>query len=136
MIADVAHICIAARDLEETERFYCQGLGLGKTFTFMRGGKRVGFYLEVSEGRYIEVFENAHIAVSENHPIMHMCLLVKDIDALRERLTADGIAVTEKQLGADHSWQVWATDPSGVRIEFHQYTPESCQLTGEDCVLP
>jgi hypothetical protein len=43
--------------------------------------------------------------------------------------------VTDKILGADHSWQIWTADPAGVKIEFHQYTNASCQTTGADCVL-
>ncbi len=38
-------------------------------------------------------------------------------------------------MGADRSRQMWTQDPDGVRIEFHQYTPGSCQLTGAPCVL-
>lgn len=54
---------------------------------------------------------------------------------VRRCLGAGGYAVTEKKLGADQSWQAWTTDPSGVRIEFHQYTAHSSQVTGKDCVL-
>ena len=43
------------------------------------------------------------------------------------------IEVTDKQLGGDNAWQVWAEDPNGVRIEFHQYTDDSMQLVGGTC---
>jgi len=67
--------------------------------------------------------------------IKHFCLEVDDIDDVAQKLTAAGYTVTEKTLGADQSWQAWTTDPSGVRIEFHEYTKDSSQLTGENCVL-
>ena len=50
-------------------------------------------------------------------------------------LIEKGYEVTEKKLGADESWQTWVTDPSGVRIEFHEYTEKSTQITGEDCIV-
>ena len=58
-----------------------------------------------------------------------------NIDAVRDRLIEKGYEVGEKKLGADHAYQAWVTDPSGVRIEFHEYTDKSTQLTGENCIL-
>jgi hypothetical protein len=46
-----------------------------------------------------------------------------------------GIAVGDKKLGADQSWQAWLEDPNGIRIELHQYTPDSSQLTRRTCVV-
>ncbi|MBI4556394.1 MAG: VOC family protein [Candidatus Hydrogenedentes bacterium] len=135
MIKRLAHVCIGATDLDATERFYCSGLGLKKAFDFIRGGKTVGFYLEVAENSYIEVFRQDELQPNAKFPISHMCFEVHDIDPVRRHLTAQGYAVTEKKLGADHSWQAWTADPSGVRIEFHQYTEKSTQLTGENCIL-
>lgn len=134
MIKDIAHICIAARNLAETERFYCEGLGLKKAFNFIQSGRVIGFYLEVGNGRFIEVFERNPLEVSPRHPILHLCLEVEDMDAVRAHLIASGIEATEKKLGSDRSWQIWATDPGGVRIEFHQYTPQSHQITRQDCI--
>ncbi len=65
----------------------------------------------------------------------HFCLETDDIDEVARRLADNGYPVTEKKLGADQSWQVWTKDPSGVRIEFHQYTPKSSQRTHQDCIL-
>lgn len=135
MITDIAHICIAAHDLNATERFYCEGLHLRKCFDFLKEGTRIGFYLEVTAGRYIEVFLRDYVESDNCCPIMHLCLQVKDIDSVRRHLIEFGAEVTEKKLGADNSWQLWAKDPGGVRIEFHQYTPNSSQLTGKNCVL-
>ena len=64
-----------------------------------------------------------------------MCYEVGDIDEVSRRLKADGHEVTDKKLGSDQSWQIWTTDPGGVKIEFHEYTAKSSQVTGRDCVL-
>ena len=135
MIKGFAHICLLAADLEAAERFYCQGLGFKKAFNFIRKGKVTGFYLELAQGTYIEIFQNSTIEIRDNSPILHFCLEVDDIDQVARRLNEHGYATTPKKLGADQSWQTWVTDPSGVKIEFHQYTDRSSQLTHADCIL-
>lgn len=135
MIKGLAHVCIAARDLADTERFYCQGLGFEKVFNFVKGGRAIGFYLRVADRAFVEVFQKDEVRTDGEAPIQHMCLEVSDVDEMRDRLIGRGYEVTEKRRGNDRSWQAWVTDPSGVRIEFHEYTPESSQVTGQDCVL-
>ena len=135
MIDGMAHVCIGATDLEATERFYCEGLGCEKVFDFIREGEVVGFYLRIADANFVEVFLQEEIDAEAPAPISHLCLEVSDIDGVAERLASKGYEVTEKKLGADRSWQVWTSDPCGVRIEFHQYTGDSSQVTGADCRL-
>ncbi|HOX06912.1 MAG TPA: VOC family protein [Planctomycetota bacterium] len=131
----IAHICLGAKDLAATEKFYCGALGCTRAFDFIRGGKRVGFYLRAGEGTFIEVFLQDKLDPEAPAPIRHLCLEVEGIDAMISRVKAAGFQIGEKKLGADRSWQVWTADPAGVKIEFHEYTPESSQSTGRDCVL-
>lgn len=135
MITGIAHVCLSARDLSASERFYCQGLGLKKAFDFIRHGEVIGFYLEVARGSFIEIFRRDITDPKAKGPIDHFCLEVDDIDQIGQRLNQHGYETTVKHLGADHSWQLWTTDPDGVRIEFHLYTPDSCQRTRENCVF-
>ena len=134
MIRGIAHVCIRAVDLDATRRFYCDGLGLGKAFDFLRDGKVVGFYLKVGNGTFLEFFRAEPEAASA-FPIAHFCLEVDSIDEVRRRLAAAGYACSEKSPGADHAYQAWTADPDGTRIELHEYRPGCCQLTGCDCVL-
>lgn len=136
MIRGFAHVCLYGTDLEASERFYCSGLGFKKAFNFIRNDRVVGFYLEVAKGSYIEIFLRDAVDPKAAFPIAHFCLEAGDLDAVGKRLIENGYEATPKKLGADHSWQLWTTDPSGVRIEFHQYTDRSCQITHENCVLP
>jgi lactoylglutathione lyase/glyoxylase I family protein len=135
MIKGLAHVCIAATDLTATEEFYCSGLGFTKLFDFVRKGEKIGFYLTVAESTYIEAFRHDAVDVQAKSPISHICFEVSDIDEVIGRIRSHAYEVTEKRLGADNSWQAWTADPSGVKIEFHQYTKESSQVTGEDCVV-
>jgi len=135
MIKGLAHVCIGTLDLAATERFYCFGLGMTKAFDFIRKGQVIGFYLRAGANSFVEVFLRDTVVSQPDTPISHLCLEVSDIDETIARLKANGYEATGKKLGADQSWQAWITDPAGVRIEFHQYTPRSSQITGAACVL-
>ena len=135
MITGIAHVCLGSTDLEASLKFYCGCLGLRRHFDFVRDGSLVGFYLEVGKGNYVEIFKGEAPNSSGALPIRHFCLEADDIDAVVARLRDSGYEASDKKLGADHSWQAWTKDPSGVAIEFHQYTAESCQFTKSPCVL-
>ncbi len=130
MAIQLAHICIRSLDLEKTEHFYVEGMGLELGFEFMRKGERFGFYLKLGSMTFIEVFKGEP---GEPGNIQHVAIQVDCIDDITRRLTEAGYEVGEKKLGADHSWQAWVTDPSGIRIEFHEYTDESLQINGGIC---
>jgi lactoylglutathione lyase/glyoxylase I family protein len=135
MIKGFAHVCLLAADLEAAERFYCNGLGLKKVFDFIRSDRVVGFYLELAPGTFIEIFQRDGVDAKAVSPITHFCVEADDLDPVSKRLTENGYEATPKKLGADNSWQFWTTDPGGVRIEFHQYTDTSSQLTHKNCIL-
>lgn len=133
-IKALAHVCLFSRDLERTRAFYCDALGLEVKFRFVRRGELFGFYLKISDTQFIEVFLRDE-APSGVPQIGHLCLETDDIEAMRRRLTASGVETTEPKLGSDHSWQMWLRDPDGTAIEFHQYTSQSTQYTGDDCIV-
>ncbi|MEI8313217.1 MAG: VOC family protein [Verrucomicrobiota bacterium] len=133
MIKTLAHVCLHSRDLNRTLEFYCDVLGLRRKFDFFKEEELIGFYLEIDPGHYIEVFKGDTVPEPQGRRIMHFCLEVGDIDAVRDKLVSRGIEVSGKKKGSDASWQIWCKDPDGTDIEFHQYTPESSQLTGTRC---
>jgi catechol 2,3-dioxygenase-like lactoylglutathione lyase family enzyme len=132
MIRQLAHICILTADLSATARFYEEGLGLERGFEFVKDGDLFGYYLKLGHGTFIEVFKGDP---GDPGNINHVAIQVDDIDTVIDRLRRHGCEVGEKKLGRDHSWQVWTADPNGVRIEFHEYTPESLQLNGGTCIV-
>lgn len=136
MITALAHICIGADDLEKTRWFYCDVLGFDKKFDFIKDGELFGFYLQISDNNFIEVFRNgADAPEAGRQRIKHFCLETDDIDAIKARIEDHGLETRPKKLGADNSWQFWCTDPNGIDMEFHQYTAESSQHTGADCIV-
>lgn len=130
MFKRLAHVCIGADDLAETEKFYCDTLGMEKAFDFVKNDKPYGFYAKCGETTYIEVFMQTETANLDRPIMKHLCLEVEDLDAVIATLEGKGVEVTNKKRGGDRSWQAWITDPSGVRIELMQYTDESSQFTG------
>lgn len=130
-----AHVCLATADLAACERFYCDVLGGTKRFRFLKDGREIGLYVALGGGTFIEIFHDPAVRWDAGNALRHFCLETDDIDAVHARLVAAGCAPTAKKLGADHSWQVWVSGPDGVRFEFHQYTPESTQRTGADCIV-
>ncbi|HVU09181.1 MAG TPA: VOC family protein [Verrucomicrobiae bacterium] len=135
MIKSLAHICIFSSNLERSLNFYCNALGLKRHFNFFKNGELFGFYLQITPNQFIEIFKADPKAEIKNQRIHHFCLEVDDIDAVREKLTKHGVAVTPKKLGCDQTWQCWCKDPDGVEFEFQQYTPKSSQFTKTDCIV-
>jgi glyoxylase I family protein len=133
-VRQVAHVCVFARDLDETRAFYRDTLGLPVKFEFSRAGRPFGFYLDAGGRTNIEVFEKPEARYGAENQINHLCLEVEDMDAAIAHIRGKGIEITDKKFGIDETWQAWVTDPNGVRIELFQYTERSAQFVGGDRV--
>ena len=132
MIRQLAHICIHSNDLTETSRFYIEALGLEKGFDFIKDGELIDYYIKLGNDTFIEVFKGDPGTPGN---INHLAIQADDMDAVIQRIKQHGYKIGEKALGADNSWQAWLEDPNGIRIEFHQYTEKSLQLTGGECIV-
>jgi catechol 2,3-dioxygenase-like lactoylglutathione lyase family enzyme len=132
MIKQIAHLCIHTSDLQKTQHFYTEVLGLKVAFQFERKGEPFGYYFALGGNTFIEVFKGDPGAAGT---IRHVAIEVEDMDGMIKRVRSHGVKIGEKKQGADHTWQVWLADPNGVQIEFHEYTPESMQFKGGTCVV-
>ena len=56
MIKQLAHINIGTHDLAAAEHFYCDILGMDKSFEFIKDGELFGFYASAGNTTFIEVF--------------------------------------------------------------------------------
>ena len=128
MIKALAHACFVVSDLDASEAFYRDKLGLKPAFDFVNDhGKRFGVYLHVGGRSFIELFEGKTAEPAEGQSFQHLCLEVDDIEATVAELRGRGVEVTDPQMGGDGSFQAWLADPDGNRIELHHYTPNSKQ---------
>lgn len=128
LIKQVAHTCIFAHDLGATEAFYRDVVGVAKAFDFRRGEDWIGFYLDLGARSFIEVFSKADSSFAETNQINHICLETENLDALIAHVRDQGVAISDKKLGVDGTWQAWLADPNGVKLEIFQYTADSLQF--------
>ena len=131
MPLSIAHVCINTKNLDTTASFFVNALGMTRLFNFTKNGAIKGCYLRMSGGGFIEIFENDD-GPDGRSPLAHLCLETDDIDGMKARLEANGVATTEKKKGCDDTYQVWFKDPNGIDIELHQYTATSAQLHPRD----
>jgi glyoxylase I family protein len=134
LIKQVAHVCIFARDLESTEKFWTEVLGMPIAFRFTRNGAPYGFYLDAGGRSNVEVFQKTDTSFTESNQINHICLEVHSLDEAVASIRAAGVTITDKKMGVDDTWQAWTADPNGVKIELFEYTPKSAQFVGGDRV--
>lgn len=127
-IKQVAHTCIFAHDLDATETFYREVLGIPTAFDFKRGDERIGYYLDFGARTFVEVFRKADSSFAETNQINHICLETEVLDELIAHVRAQGVAITDKKLGVDGTWQAWTADPNGVKLEIFEYTSDSLQF--------
>ncbi len=133
MIKQFAHINIGSYDLKASEDFYCNILGLKKTFEFIKGGELYGFYAGAGNTTFVEVFLEEERRAATTTLLHHLCLEVEDLETVILEIRMKGWEISDKKFGCDNSWQAWISDPSGVQIELMQYTKESSQFTGKPC---
>lgn len=132
LIKQVAHVCIFARDLAATEAFWTEVLGMEIAFRFTRNGAPYGFYLDAGGRTNVEVFEKPDTEFTDRNQINHICLEVHSLDEAVAAIRAKGVAITDKKLAVDDTWQAWTADPNGVKIELFEYTDKSAQFVGGD----
>jgi predicted dehydrogenase/catechol 2,3-dioxygenase-like lactoylglutathione lyase family enzyme len=94
-------------------------------------------FIEIAPRQFLELFYTGGIEKSQPIDInayygyQHLCFEIKNINAVRDAVIANGLQPdTEVSFGCDNTWQFWLTDPDGNRIEFHEYTSDSLQITG------
>lgn len=133
-IKQVAHTCIFARDLSAVEAFYTDVIGIKPKFDFKRGEDRIGFYMDFGNRTFVEVFLKGESRFAETDQINHICFETDDLDGFIAHVRSKGVAITDKKRGADGTFQAWLADPSGVKLEIFQYTPESMQFGPDGAV--
>ncbi|MEU7751288.1 VOC family protein [Micromonospora sp. NPDC049101] len=115
--ATLMHVAISCPDVDESLRFYREGLGFSRTYewtrTFTETGQVVycgrGVYIELGGHTYVELFPGGRRDVdSSAGPLQHIALIVPSVDeAYRNCLGAGGAAFPFDQ---------WSGEPTTVTI--------------------
>ena len=119
------HITINVKDIEKSEEFYGEILGLKKLNTVDMGDHRLHYYgladdllLELIE--YDEDFGELHPHVKTRGIYRHLALQCDDVDELYKKLTDRGITVLSPpgDVPRLRFRNILAEDPNGVELEF------------------
>jgi len=116
MLLSLGHVTVRSADFERTEHFYCGLLG-------MRIGPRPaipvpGRWFYVGDEAVLHVLPRAARAVHEAEgAIDHFALKAGDLHAFEQRLEAAGQPFESLRLADSDTWQIFLTDPDGIRVE-------------------
>lgn len=140
-VKSLAHAGFRVKNMEESFKFYIDGLGFKHKFTMYRQKGDVNpwiEYLEFGDHQFVELFhcreeKKPHPDLREYYSIHHIALIVDDIHAAFKEAKEKGLHIkTEPLLGPDNTWQFWLIDPDGNEIEMMEYTNDSLQLVERD----
>ena len=133
MNVKLAHVCIETDDMEKTEAFY-EKLGLKRRFEFRNNDNElIGLYMAFSNTTYLEIIKVKK--PRDEGAVRHFAIEVESVDAMFAHLSEQGIDMTKKELGVDHTLMITCRDPNNVFIEFHEYTKDSLQQQGGACTI-
>ena len=126
MLRSLGHVTVLSADFERTERFYCELLGL-------RVGPRPaipipGRWLYIGDEAVLHVLPRIAEDGSAARPgatgaIDHFALNTDDRPAFERRLEAAGQPFESRRLADSDIWQIFLTDPDGVRVELSFAAP-------------
>lgn len=118
----INHIAIAVTDLEESEHFYREVIGLEQIPEPFGLGRHAWFDIGGAE---LHVIKAADERIA-HHIYNHLCFSVGDMDAFIEQITSHGVEFSdwdqnpgEITVRPDGVQQIYFTDPDGYWIEIN-----------------
>lgn len=119
----INHIAIAVTDLEESEAFYRDVIGLKQIPEPFGLGMHAWF--DIGGGAELHVIRGSEERTEQNI-YNHLCFSVSDLDAFIDQITSYGIEysdfsgnVGERNIRPDGIQQIYFTDPDGYWIEIN-----------------
>ena len=115
-LLSLGHVTVRSADFDRTERFYCEVLG-------MRPGPRPripvpGHWFYVGGEAVVHVLPRG--GQEPDHAggaFDHFALNARDMPAFERRLRGAGVPFERSRLADTEAWQLFLTDPDGVRVE-------------------
>jgi catechol 2,3-dioxygenase-like lactoylglutathione lyase family enzyme len=123
-IVSLNHVAIAVDDFEQATKFYTDGMGFPRAFTFNEpDGRPMLSYFQVNRNTFIEV-----MPATPKRPrgFVHYGLEVRNLDALIPRLRAAGMDVRAPSVSPRTKSRIAvARTPDGTSIELLEFGPDS-----------
>jgi len=121
-LLDLHHVAIKTRDLEATERFYIDVLGMKKVhrpdFDFPGAWLQMGETMFHLMAGYAGKDEQGRSPVG-SAAVDHLAIRAERFDEMRQRIVAAGLQFTDNEITDFRLWQLFVDDPNGVRIELN-----------------
>ncbi len=115
MLIRVAHVNLSINDLESARNFYGRVLGLEQADRPPEAG-RAGYWFRLGE---FEIHLSEDRGMDNARSKRHVAFEVRDLDALRRRLSEAGVLIEEgRSIGSARRF--FARDPAGNRLEFYE----------------
>lgn len=114
-LLSLGHVTIRSADFAHTDRFYRDLLG-------MHCGPRPairepGAWYYVGATAVLHVLPATAAACGTTGAVDHFALEARDRRAFERRLAAAGQPFAGRRLADSDTWQIFVTDPDGVRVE-------------------
>ena len=131
-MARIKHIAIATEDLEETAKFYVEGLGLRKVgevnSPLAKGIYLTDGYINLAVLQFLDDYVATTEGAPKYHGIHHFGLEVEDLDAARKQIESAGAVQKPSPVTASASSEVRRgsnvevkfNGPDGVMIDLSQ----------------
>jgi catechol 2,3-dioxygenase-like lactoylglutathione lyase family enzyme len=121
-----SHTGLSTPDLDVTERFYVNVIGLEVAFEFRNDeNERYGFFLTSGNGTFVEFFKVSFSEYRTSGPLRHICFEVEDIQSYVIHLASKGTFTNVKRGRKDQVLQCFIIDPHGIHIEIQQHDERS-----------
>ena len=129
MLLSLGHVTVRSADFDRTERFYCDLLG-------MRIGPRPtiavpGRWFYIGDLAVLHVLpRTAEATTGAGGSFDHFAIAADNLPAFHRRFESAGQHFESRRLADTDTWQVFLTDPDGVRVElsFQMPPPEALAM--------
>ena len=135
-LLDIHHVAVKTQDLDGTDRFYTEVLGMTRAhrpeFDFPGSWFDIGHTMAGWAGLDTEG-KVPHGGAS----VDHIALQARDFDGFKRTFEAEGVDWRQFSIPSANLWQLFVHDPNGVLIELNfDVAGEPANATGPDDTNP
>jgi catechol 2,3-dioxygenase-like lactoylglutathione lyase family enzyme len=121
-LVDLHHVGIRCKNVEASERFYTDVLGMTKVdrpdFDFPGAWLQMGTTMFHLMGGYAAQGPGGE-CYTGSAAVDHLALNAREFDAMRKRLESFGLQYRENHIVPFGIWQLFVDDPDGIVIELN-----------------
>lgn len=134
-LVGVSHVALKVSDIEKSRAFYKEFLGFAEAGELRNpDGSLALTFIKINDRQGVELFPGRK---PEETILYQVAFEVEGIEALRARLSAQGITVPERVgKGRIGNLNFTVKDPNGHTIEFVQYEPDGWTMRDKGKFMP